>query len=101
MVHLAGRGRTGPLITRAAATTATGEILRLFVRPGHRTAGLGWRLLQDATERANANGFRRLVLNTLPSMSAARRLYDANGYEPIEAYVAEPVDGVQFLGRAL
>ena len=84
-----------------ALAPSTGEIRRLFVPPDYRAAGLGRRLLQNATERAEANGFSRLILNTLPSMTAARSLYDADGYVSIEPYVTEPVDGVQFLARTL
>lgn len=102
-VLLLARDQTEPAgcVGVKALTPSTGELRRLFVRPEHRTAGLGQRLLHDATERARANGFTRLVLNTLPTMIAARRLYDADGYTPIEPYVAEPVDGVQYLGRTL
>lgn len=84
-----------------ALSPSTGEIRRLFVRPEYRTARFGRRLLDEATQRAQGNGFRRLVLNTLPTMTAARSLYDAHGYAPIEPYVAEPVAGVQYLARHL
>jgi GNAT superfamily N-acetyltransferase len=84
-----------------ALSPSTGEVRRLFVRAKSRATGLGRRLLDDATVRARANGFDRLVLNTLPTMSAARSLYDADGYAPTEPYVAEPVEGVQYLARDL
>jgi len=84
-----------------ALTGSTGELRRLFVTPRSRGTGLGRRLLAEATEQAAHNGFDRLVLNTLPTMTAARALYGADGYVPIEPYVAEPVSGVQYLGRDL
>lgn len=84
-----------------ALTPSTGELRRLFVRPEHRTRGLGRCLLEQATGRARDNGFQRLVLSTLPTMQAARHLYDGDGYVPVDAYLAQPVDGVQYLGRGL
>lgn len=77
----------------------TGEIRRLFVRPPHRSRGLGRDLLGEATRLAAANNFTKLVLTTLPSMTAARSLYDDESYLPIAPYVRDPVEGVQFLGR--
>src|SRR5699024_4217687 len=80
---------------------ATGEIRRLFVRPEQRGSGLGRQLLTAAHARARAGGITRLVLNTLPTMTSARKLYDADGYAPIEPYTDNPVDGVQYLGLTL
>lgn len=99
---LARQGKTpvGCVAVRALSSS-TGEVRRLFVRPEYRTAGLGRRLLDDATDRARATGFSRLVLTTLPTMTAARSLYDSDGYVAAEPYVAEPVDGVQYLARDL
>lgn len=82
-------------------TSSSGEVRRLFVRPEFRGLGLGRRLLQNATDHARQQGFTRLMLNTLPTMVEAQALYDAAGYQPIEPYVAEPVEGVQYLGRTL
>ena len=58
-------------------------------------------MMDDLVARAKARGFERLVLNTLPTMRHASRLYDEFGFEAIEPYVAEPTDGVLFYGRAV
>ena len=84
-----------------ALDASRGEVRRLFVRPEHRGAGLGRLLLDRTSELARAHGTRQLVLNTLSTMTAARALYDADGFEPIDPYTADPVEGVQFLGRDL
>lgn len=84
-----------------ALTPSTGELRRLFVRPEQRTRGLGRSLLDQATQLARGSGFQRLVLTTLPTMKSARRLYDLDGYVPVDSYVAEPVDGVEYLGLDL
>lgn len=82
-------------------TPSTGELRRLYVRPGHRSGGLGRRLLTTASELAREGGMSRLVLTTLPSMGAARGLYDSEGFEEIQPYTDDPVEGPQFLGRVL
>ena len=84
-----------------ALNSSSGELRRLFVRPEHRGSGLGKQLLQSATEHAQENGFSRLVLTTLATMVEARALYRDAGHEPIESYLPEPFDGVQYLGRTL
>src|SRR5699024_12685621 len=84
-----------------ALDAMTGEIRRLFTHPEKRGRGLGRRLLSEAHTRARAGGITRLVLNTLPTMTSARKLYDPDGYAPIEPYTDNPVDGVQYLGLTL
>ena len=72
----------------------TGEIKRLFVRPEFRGHGLARRL---ATEVVNAGfecGYSRLLLDTLSSMTAARKLYESLGFKPTEAYYDNPLPDV-------
>ncbi len=82
-------------------TAPVGEVRRLFVRPEYRAQGLGRRLLEAATEQSRSNGLSRLVLTTLPTMTEALMLYEAQGYRPADPYVAQPIDGVQYLARDL
>ena len=51
--------------------------------------------------QARSNGFGRLVLNTLPTMTHASGLYADLGFAVIEPYVAEATPGVLFYGRDL
>ncbi len=76
---------------------ATGEIRRLFVRESGRTAGLGRSLLQDLINRSKGAGFGRLVLNTLPTMVAARGLYVELGFTTCEPYVESPIEETLYL----
>jgi ribosomal protein S18 acetylase RimI-like enzyme len=42
-----------------------------------------------------------MVLDTLPSMSAAIGLYRSRGFVPIDAYYDTPIDGTIFLQKIL
>lgn len=73
------------------------ELKRLYVRAAHRSSGLGRELTGRALAKARALGYRRIVLDTLPQMHAAQRLYRSLGFEPADAYYANPLAGVQYM----
>ncbi|HEY7635934.1 MAG TPA: GNAT family N-acetyltransferase [Gemmatimonadales bacterium] len=73
------------------------EMKRLYVRPAYRGHGLGQILTRRMIQEAHAAGYRRMRLDTLPSMSAARRLYADLGFRPISPYYPNPVPGTAFL----
>jgi GNAT superfamily N-acetyltransferase len=75
----------------------TCEMKRLYVRPAYRSAGTGRELVEAVIVAAKEIGYRRLRLDTLPKLVAARRLYHILGFRPIERYNDNPVAGVEFL----
>jgi len=79
----------------------TAEIKRLYVIPEARGRNIARTLTQDIITRAAELGYRRLVLDTLPSMIAAQALYRALGFQPIPAYRHNPVPGAVFMERVL
>ena len=77
------------------------ELKRLYVRPGFRGLGLGRRLTVETLSSARALGHRRVVLDTLPTMGAAQRLYESLGFVDVEPYTENPIPGTRFLGLDL
>ncbi|SEW52674.1 GNAT family N-acetyltransferase [Chitinophaga arvensicola] len=57
------------------------EIKNIAVNPAYQGKGLGKILLQDATQRARANGVKRLCIATGNSSIAQLYLYQRQGFE--------------------
>jgi ribosomal protein S18 acetylase RimI-like enzyme len=74
-----------------------GEIKRLYVAPTARGLGLGEALVRGIVDEGKQLKYMRLVLDTLPTMLAARSLYQAFGFKPVAPYCYNPVPGTAFL----
>lgn len=80
---------------------ASCEMKRLYVRRQARGMQLGKKLTERLCQEAREAGYTRMCLDTLPSMEAAQGLYRSMGFEPIEPYVFNPIDGTKFLALML
>jgi putative acetyltransferase len=66
------------------------EMKRLYVRPGFRKEGVGQVLVENLIADACALGYKKLRLDTLPSMREAQALYRRLGFVEIPAYLKNP-----------
>lgn len=73
------------------------EMKRLYVDPDLRGQGLGRNLALAAIKAAQALGYRRILLDTLPTMRIAVKLYRELGFTEAPAYYPSPVEGTIFL----
>lgn len=77
------------------------EMKRLFVRPGARGLGIGVALVAAVLREARSIGYEEMVLDTLPSMIEAQRMYERFGFRDVPAYGVNPVSGARSMGRPL
>jgi putative acetyltransferase len=73
------------------------EMKRLFVRPEFRGQSLGRQLAENIDKEAHAIGYAKIRLDTLPSMQAAIRLYEALGFVRCGAYYETPLADTIFM----
>lgn len=74
----------------------TAEIKRMWVHPEWRGGGVAWRLLARIEETARSTGYRRVILDTNPTLVEAIAMYERAGYRPIPRYNDNPYAGCWF-----
>ncbi|HEX4922490.1 MAG TPA: GNAT family N-acetyltransferase [Bdellovibrionales bacterium] len=58
------------------------ELKKMYFREEARGHGLGQKLIDLCLAAAKAEGFKLCYLETLKTMTAAKRLYEKNGFQP-------------------
>lgn len=74
------------------------EMKRLYVRPAFRGQRIGGRLIQKILDDARQIGYRKMLLDTLPFLESAIRLYRRHGFREVERYNDSPMDGSIYMG---
>ena len=67
------------------------------MRPAFRGQHLGRKLVERIIEDARSLGYRRLMLDTMPELVSARRMYENMGFVVTERYNNSPLDTTIFM----
>ncbi|MGH9463149.1 MAG: GNAT family N-acetyltransferase [Vicinamibacteria bacterium] len=90
------KAAAGCVAVRPCQTVAC-EMKRLYVREAFQGRGCGLFLARRAIEWAKRAGYRRMLLDTLPTMAAAQRLYEGLGFREVAPYRFNPIPGARFM----
>ena len=77
------------------------EMKRLYVEPSQRGFGIGRELALAGIKTAKELGYRKILLDTLPAMRIAVKLYRELGFQESPAYYQTPIEGTIFLALDL
>jgi ribosomal protein S18 acetylase RimI-like enzyme len=88
---VAGSSVVGCIALRALPQLGNcGELKRLYVQSGHRGKGIANALLAELEKSAAGLGYEWLYLDTAGNMTAAKRFYEARGYQQCDRYNNNP-----------
>jgi GNAT superfamily N-acetyltransferase len=79
----------------------TAELKRMFVQPAYRGLRLGHKLLEHILSVAKELNYKKVRLDTLPTMTQAQQLYRSFGFSEISSYRFNPVEGTVFMEKDL
>ena len=94
-------GKPAGCVGIRSATEGVCEMKRLYVEPETRGHGVGRELALAGIKAAKSLGYRKIMLDTLPAMRIAVKLYRELGFKEAPAYYPTPVEGTMFLALDL
>ena len=77
------------------------ELKRMYLLPEARGSGRGRALADAAVSVARTLGYRRLLLDTVASLTAAIAIYEELGFVEIEAYRHNPFEDARYFALDL
>jgi len=86
---------------RAFGEGGASEMKRLYVLPAARGLGVGAALVARVVAAAQEAGYSEMLLDTLPTMTGAIKLYRAAGFENVPAYYDTPIEETVFFRKKL
>jgi ribosomal protein S18 acetylase RimI-like enzyme len=88
----------GIVALRSFPTTSilTCELKRLYLTPSSRGLGASKLLMDAVLTKAREQGYAEMLLDTLRSMTPARKLYEKYGFIEIASYYASVEDAVYY-----
>jgi putative acetyltransferase len=95
------QGQSLGVIALRPLTGSDCEMKRLFVRSAGRGLGLGRKLAITLIDEARAAGYRRILLDTLPTMREAQALYNSLGFAQIAPYCNNPIVATLYMALSL
>ncbi len=77
------------------------EMKRLYVRDAFRGQGLGRKLANLVVSFVKDAGYQVMVLDTLPHLEAAIKMYASMGFDETAPYYENPLPGVVYMEKIL
>lgn len=90
-------GKLAGCIALRKLDDTTGEFKRVYVKPEFRGRHIGKKMVLHLIQDAKEIGYTRLLLDTLPFLKTAIKMYQKLGFYEIPSYNNSPMDSSIFL----
>lgn len=94
---LFANGKTAGCIAMKKIDAQSCEMKRLYVRPEFRGNGFGRILAEKVIGEARREGYKSMLLDTLPFLRSAVKLYESLGFYEIEQYNDSPMQSAIYM----